>query len=239
MKEEKAEVKEQLEVPRDLEETPKQRALDYKVILLVSIFLALVLFGAIAVMSKTKTQTSKPAAQTVTPSPTPTDETANWKTYTNSQYGYSIKYPSNYRIYTSGIVQEATRSSEIGISNLKDENSVLTIHVDEKKHSSIENMNLSQIAEVNYVSNVSNHNYIKQIIAPLKLTSLDGQPAYTYTLIAAGYSGKWRGFPVGAINNFRKITTLETEKDGLYFTLVFPSDDPNLNQILSTFKFTQ
>lgn len=32
------------------------------------------------------------------PSPTPSNETANWKTYTNAKYGYSIKYPAFLKI---------------------------------------------------------------------------------------------------------------------------------------------
>lgn len=47
--------------------------------------------------------TPPPSAQpTVQPSPTPTpapitqDETANWKTYTDSKYNYSVSYPNNW-----------------------------------------------------------------------------------------------------------------------------------------------
>jgi hypothetical protein len=47
----------------------------------------------IAQQSPTPTPTS---TQTKTPAPTPTpkDETANWKTYTNSRVDYSFKYPT-------------------------------------------------------------------------------------------------------------------------------------------------
>ena len=37
------------------------------------------------------------ATSTPTPSPSTTsDQTANWKTYTNTKYGYSFKYPADY-----------------------------------------------------------------------------------------------------------------------------------------------
>jgi len=39
-------------------------------------------------------QQTTPPAQTPTPTPTPKDETADWKTYTNAQYGFEFKYPS-------------------------------------------------------------------------------------------------------------------------------------------------
>lgn len=40
---------------------------------------------------------------TLTTTPTVTvNPTANWKTYTNNQYGYEFKYPSNYSVSTTG-----------------------------------------------------------------------------------------------------------------------------------------
>ena len=36
--------------------------------------------------------------QSKTPAPTPKDETGNWKTYTNAQYGFEFKYPSTYSV---------------------------------------------------------------------------------------------------------------------------------------------
>ncbi len=33
-----------------------------------------------------------------TPQPTPVDETANWKTYTNNKYAFSLNYPPNWKI---------------------------------------------------------------------------------------------------------------------------------------------
>lgn len=38
--------------------------------------------------------------QATTQSAPKTDETANWKTYTNSKFGFEIKYPSNWKIST-------------------------------------------------------------------------------------------------------------------------------------------
>lgn len=39
--------------------------------------------------------TPSTASQTPQPNPTPSEETANWKTYTNNQLHYSIKYPND------------------------------------------------------------------------------------------------------------------------------------------------
>lgn len=50
---------------------------------------------------------------TATPGPTPTpDPTANWKTYTNTKYGFSIKYPNNKQ------VEIDTMDPYLGICNL-------------------------------------------------------------------------------------------------------------------------
>lgn len=54
-----------------------------------------------------RSTTPKPSATpnviSQTPQPTPTsspvDETANWKTYTNDRFGYSIKYPNIWKVY--------------------------------------------------------------------------------------------------------------------------------------------
>ncbi len=59
----------------------------------------------------TKPQPPNPVVLAQTPQPTPassvvpsstSDETANWKTYTNTKYGYIIKYPDNWTLGGSG-----------------------------------------------------------------------------------------------------------------------------------------
>lgn len=62
------------------------------------VVLALIL-GAIGGYYYSKNKEGKTTTSTVTPTSTSTttsDETASWKTYTNSKYGYSIKYPTNW-----------------------------------------------------------------------------------------------------------------------------------------------
>lgn len=66
------------------------------------IFVLLLVFGAIFALSlssrKPISPPPKPPASPLPTSPT-SDETANWETYTNTRYGYSIKYPSVYTLY--------------------------------------------------------------------------------------------------------------------------------------------
>lgn len=70
------------------------------------IILVLILLGVIGYFIYQNTQLQKsnsnvtspstvPNANLLQSSPTP-DPTVNWKTYTNTKYGYSVKYPSNW-----------------------------------------------------------------------------------------------------------------------------------------------
>ena len=73
---------------------------------LAVIAIGLVAVGAIGYFQLKTKFTSQPAPSqspqitVIKPSPasTPTDETANWKTYTNTTYGFSIKYPATFAI---------------------------------------------------------------------------------------------------------------------------------------------
>src|SRR3990167_8442319 len=47
------------------------------------------------VPTATPTPFSSPKPTSESASPTPVDETADWKTYTNTASGYSVKYPSD------------------------------------------------------------------------------------------------------------------------------------------------
>ena len=51
--------------------------------------------STISQLSPTSTSSPTPPTQIPTPTPT-TDPIANWKAYTNTKYGYSIKYPADW-----------------------------------------------------------------------------------------------------------------------------------------------
>lgn len=95
-----------------IEERPEVSILDkiksYKFKILGGIFGVLVFTGAtfgayrFGQRQAQPTPTPTPAA-VVTPTP---DATANWKTYTNTEYGYSIKYPTDW------VVLEGTTDGE-------------------------------------------------------------------------------------------------------------------------------
>ena len=76
--------------------SPKKPFLTGKIILLIVILLILLGAGGTYLALNSK---PKPApivskeAPTSTPSPAPTNETVNWKTYTSSNIGFSLRYP--------------------------------------------------------------------------------------------------------------------------------------------------
>jgi hypothetical protein len=93
------------EIPTDSQTTPKQKLNWKKILTGVLIVAVLIGLGALVFLllqrgSTTTTQvttskTSSPSAKTPTPS-TEEDETADWKTYENKEYGYSLKYPKDW-----------------------------------------------------------------------------------------------------------------------------------------------
>ena len=64
--------------------------------ILIIVVFALIVGGAIYWYSKEKFETPevKVSEKTIT------DETANWKTYRNEEYGFEVKYPSNWQLST-------------------------------------------------------------------------------------------------------------------------------------------
>ncbi|OGZ44481.1 MAG: hypothetical protein A2719_05125 [Candidatus Ryanbacteria bacterium RIFCSPHIGHO2_01_FULL_45_22] len=82
---------------------------------MVLILIIFVLAGAVGYFiltgkqeSTTKQTTTPPPAATQTPTPqaptpTSTNETTSWKIYINSNYHYSVKYPLDWRVFSSAI----------------------------------------------------------------------------------------------------------------------------------------
>jgi uncharacterized membrane protein len=84
------------------------------IILVVVIVILVGAVGYFAFVKKSEPVAQQPTptpVQTKTPiSPIPTSETTNLKTYTNSQYGYQIKYPKDWTVATSGFTAVGFRA---------------------------------------------------------------------------------------------------------------------------------
>lgn len=83
-------------------------------VLVVGVLLAVSIFYAGYQYSQK--QTSLVAYPTGVPTPTPTDETANWKTYTNPDGFYTLKYPVTL-IYREKNISNSTCKTELILAN--------------------------------------------------------------------------------------------------------------------------
>ena len=132
-----------------------------------------------------KTNSPKPnATQVLAPSSSPTDETANWKTYTSKENGYSFKYPSAWRIaepinspveiysWPSNKHYDLVPDSEISIHiQFQDNPSKLTIEAwFQQDWGNERNKNNEQSILVNGIQAIRYTN--KNLVRPLQYTSV-------------------------------------------------------------------
>lgn len=81
--------------------------------ILIVILLALVLGGFLIYQKQIKLVSQSWQITQISPTPTAIDETANWKTYTNQEYGFSIKY-AVVRNFMKGCAVKATEGYKTG-----------------------------------------------------------------------------------------------------------------------------
>jgi len=168
----------------------------------------------------------------------PVDETAGWKTITNIN-GFSIRYPASITVFGQGIEVDETTTPIVTISenpeNQAYQGLFFQIDIHDKNGTESENMSTEEIARANYEANMANKNSFAELIAPISLITLDSKPAYTYTIISTGYSGKGYGWTTPK----RKLKVIESDNNVNHFVIVYTPDDSVFDQILSTFKFTK
>jgi hypothetical protein len=199
-------------------------------------------------VNSTQKSTSK-TVQTVTPTftPTPTskatiaDPTVTWKTYINTSLNFSLILPTDINPVGVGMDNPtAEEASEVFFCNqcAKHSNPEITpsiyLQTVDLKYTIYKDLNADEIANKNYTANLANKNTFTALIKPLEKTEFAGIPAYSYTLDSKGYSGNSSGFIL--YPGIKKI--IEFEHNGIYFIIV-TSENSKLDQILSTFKFTQ
>jgi len=170
-----------------------------------------------------------------TPTPSPAeastqDGTVNWKTYTNTKYGFSIKYPSGWNIQT--IISSSDGS---GFSNVTGTDS------------NIEISNTSGMVVPSVQIDVINQSLEKQV-ASYKNT-LENSPAGRYSNVNQ-YSGSFMGADATIFEAIQTLSPNYTvnikdynfKSPNNYVMSVIRTgnntDQTELDQILSTFKFT-
>lgn len=128
--------------------------------ILIVILIALAIGGYLIYQKQTKpVSVSQPVTQSspssaVSPVPNGTGETTNWKTYTNKEYGYYLKYPSSWIIN-----EEATKSpvfSKIKI-NLNESSDIPSFTITVGKQNSLikKGLNKTTLGDVPATSSIN------------------------------------------------------------------------------------
>lgn len=84
---------------------------------LVSIIIPIILVGGTVwgiLWYQQQIQSIQDQEDTVVFTPRPIDETTNWKTYRNDQYGFELKYPQNWQFRESGKFLNSDFSVQFG-----------------------------------------------------------------------------------------------------------------------------
>ncbi|MDO8620930.1 MAG: hypothetical protein Q7R31_01480 [Candidatus Levybacteria bacterium] len=156
------------------------------------------------------TKNSQPVIESkivVQPSPTPADETANWKTYTDKNHLYSIRYPVEFTTTISDSksnVMDASGAFNLAIST-ELTNLDLNSYVDQK----------SSCSEINSKNGIS---YI-----------IDSKNSLRFEQTPCGQTGSTDIYTIN--NGVAYHFSIATQAN-------YDSYLKTLNQILSTFKFT-
>ncbi|MCL5438573.1 MAG: hypothetical protein M1268_01120 [Patescibacteria group bacterium] len=165
--------------------------------------------------------------QTVSPTPT-VDPTANWKTYTNSKFRFSFKYPPDIKISSTSGEFENGLNLEFGKENSG--MPILTVWLTTGDYVKGRQNDLNTILSTN---KLDDYNY--QISAK----KIDGKNLYVYTQEFDSSSNKFAP-PGGPLYRVGALGTI----NNIFFDIFYNSnketskqDQQIFDQILSTFKF--
>ena len=178
-----------------------------------------------------QTQTNQNQQQQVAQNPAPTTtpqnpSAQNFKTYTNAQYGFEVKYPSAYTIKTSDKTQVPGELFSINIVGpAKSENLGPASNISVSVWSNSKQMSLLDWATAN--SSFSNYGS-DSLNTNFKNETLDGHQAISYSWQGQGY-GK-----TVVVANGQNVLLLDTGADS-------KTDQvwQDFEGVLSTFKFTK
>lgn len=189
-----------------------------KIVLLVLVIALAGIIGYFAFVKKSEPITQQPI-------PTPKNETANWKTYSNTEFNYELRYPTNWQIFSKLINGPGTISKGAFLNNPS------LLDPREPKDS----LHSTHFSVRVYVDST-----LKNVIA---FTKGGEESIVTVT------SQKYLGYNATVIDNyhrFEKSTAkwIVFQKDEKVFAVGYQyypsfSEIGTLNQIYSTVKFTK
>ncbi len=155
----------------------------------------------------------------------PIDEMANWKTYTNSQYGFEFKYPSAYKLETVGKSQVAGNLLKINLHETSREMPEGTPGIGVGVWNNSKHLSLLDWAKVN--SSYSNYS-AASLNTDYKEGMLLGQKTFSYSWQGLGY-GKTVLVQVSADKLLLLDVFSTNQDDGIWLTF---------ENIVASLKFT-
>lgn len=179
----------------------------------------------IAIAEPSDTSSSSNTSSSSLPSepslPSTTDETADWQTYTDDQYGFSFKYPKDWQFSLAAVDMQAPFDSydSLGIYSK-------TPREDQPEGGrslQIKLYNTNQFSEA-FIKQNNDKNKITQITKPKEIVNIAGVKASHITV------------PTDLGINDELIFFDQDIKKPIVISYL--KDDSIHNQILSTFKFT-
>lgn len=219
---------------------PTEPSKSNRFLVLTLSLLTLILLASTGYLAYQNMQLKKQIAQpSASPSPTSTpDPTANWKTYTNHEYGYSVEYPSDWKVSEAKPPNTPDWPYDILQENQLHEVKFLEEKIDTWPGSFVilvnknpENFDTKSWASNYFVPLISDPTV--NLAEPQGEISINNHTAYK--------------FSVFEFDGYR--TEIGLVKNGNIYMFTFTDDtpnDPNLeehkeiyNQILSTFKFLE
>ncbi len=175
--------------------------------------------GYFALTKKSEPVAQPPAptpTQTKAPSPTPTltDETANWKTYTNGELEFTTKYPNNWTVEIDPATYLGGDIVLFRPQNPKPITSYLDIYLDTRK--------FKDINEIKEFYSRLDKDPLASYKHPVQEMTIGNQKAYAFLR--------------SDLPNYRVIYLFRNGK--IYNFISGEYNLPEISKILSTFRFT-
>ncbi len=164
------------------------------------------------------------ASPTITQQPSQTEnQTANWQTYRNNKYFYSIKYPNQLKTEDRMAGQTSYDPNTLQIFS-SDTNIVFTVQV-------LTSANTSDLKT--YVETIKNQNSTNANvkIGTITQTTIDNQNAFEIQVTGNGRDGGWQG------TDSQPHTYMYVQNKNLKYQLDYANNDTFAPIILASFKF--
>lgn len=217
-------------------------------ILIVLIIAVIGLGGFLLYSSMQKAPPKKGDYATITPYKSPAASQDDWKTFTNTTYSYNIKYPLEVTVQSGSQQTEAEKASAIEIvTNLgKPAYQIATIQIvkpeierdpkvflGQSPIPKMSDLTLKDFTEKLWTINKDSiEQYPGKTVSSLDETNINGYKGYAFT-VAVEYDHPSGGGETLGEERFSYI-----EKDGEIYIFRAPTNNKILNEVISTFKFT-